>query len=427
MRLGVLICFLAASGLAQTRSSEPPPREAMGTDARITAASRALKASPENSRAACQLALAFIRKMRETVDGQYLDRAASLVNDVLARDPADYEALRLRTEIAMEKHEFARVAEYSEEMTRFAADDPGAWGFLGDALMELGQYRRAGEAYARMIALKPALASFNRVAWHRFVTGDAKAAIELMNAAIQAGSKLPDDMAWCLADLAGIYWKTGAVEGSEQAYRRALTYSPNYYPAWAGMGRIASARNQVKQAIAAYLHAQAIVPLPDFAAALEELYIRAGDTAKARGQRALLDSAAITLRASGEKANRMLALIYADTGQQLDRAEELTANELDARPDVYSWDARAWVLFHQNELDEAWSAAQNALRFGTAEPAFHYHAGMIARAMGRKEDAQRELRAALALNPNWNYAQAREARAALDINGSEAPANLSQQ
>ena len=55
------------------------------------------------------------------------------MESVLTRDPGNYESLRLRSEIDMERHEFARVAEYSQEMARLAPDDPANWGTLGDA------------------------------------------------------------------------------------------------------------------------------------------------------------------------------------------------------------------------------------------------------------------------------------------------------
>ena len=412
-RLAILGFLFAFSGSPQMR---PPValRGASGDlDAQIAAAAKVLSARPEDSRAACRLAVAYLRKMRETVEFDYLERAARLVDDVLSRDPGYYEALRLRTEIAMERHEFALVAEYSAEMTRFAPNDPGAWGSLGDAAMELGDYGRAKNAYEKMVALKPALPSFSRIAWLRFITGDAPGAIALMQSATRSGGGNPQDLAWCLSDLGSLYWKTGNGIEAEASYRRALEILPTYYAAWAGLGRMASARNQVKEAIAAYTKAQANVPMPEYAAALEDLYTRAGNAKAAREQVALLQASEITLRATGEKANRTLALVYADAGRELERARELVENEIHARPDVYTWDAYSWVLFRQKELDKAWNAAQKALAVHTPEPAFHFHAGMIADAKGLNEDARRELQAALALNSQWDYVQAEQARATL--------------
>src|SRR5690349_6306826 len=136
MRLVSLM--LSGIGLlcAQSRVAEPiASSAAMKTDERIAAYIKAVAAQPGSSHLQNLLALTYIQKMRETVDFSYLDRASSLVESVLVRDPGNYEALRLRSEIDMERHEFARVAEYSDEMTRFAPAEPSNWGTLGDALM----------------------------------------------------------------------------------------------------------------------------------------------------------------------------------------------------------------------------------------------------------------------------------------------------
>ena len=58
-------------------------------------------------------------------------------------------------------------------------------------------------------------------------------------------------------------------------------------------------------------------------------------------------------RAQGEKANRALALAFADAKVNLSRARELAEGELKVRNDVYSWDALAWVLYQQGHVAEA--------------------------------------------------------------------------
>jgi Flp pilus assembly protein TadD len=57
---------------------------------------------------------------------------------------------------------------------------------------------------------------------------------------------------------------------------------------------------------------------------------------------------------------------------------------------------------------------QHALALGTEDAMLHYHAGVIAHAQGRTDDAQRELRTALAINPAWHPAQPDDARHLLE-------------
>lgn len=401
-----LVMLAVAAGLSgQSRVTEPKK-----TDERIASYSKAVAAQPGSAHLQSLLARAYIQKMRETVDFSYLDKASALVEGVLARDPGNYETLRLRSEIDMERHEFARVAEYSQEMSRFAPDDPANWGTLGDALMELGRYPEAGEAYSKMLSLRPDLASYNRAAWYHFVTGRLDEAIALMKSAIAADSPAAENVAWCWNDLGNIYFKTGRLREAEEAYGKALAAFPGYYPANAGMGRVRAAQKRWKEAIDNYRRAQATVPMPEFAAALEDLYALAGNAAESRKQRELLEAIDRMNRASGERTNRNLALIFADHDRNLDRAAELADNEIKVRPDVYTQDAVGWVRYKQHRYEEAEASAEKAIALGTPEPAFYYHAGLIAEALGRTQEAATRLERAMRLNPDFDPVQAARLR-----------------
>jgi tetratricopeptide (TPR) repeat protein len=407
MQSTTAILLLAAAALcAQSRVAEPIASSAkLKTDERIAAYSQAVAKQPTSSHLQNLLALSYIQKMRETVDFSYLDRASSLVEAVLVRDPGNYESLRLRSEIDMERHEFARVAEYSREMTRFAPDDPANWGTLGDSSMELGHYDAAGEAYARMLSLRPDLASYNRVAWYQFVNGHVDQAITMMKSAIAADSPAAENVAWCWNDLGNIYFKTGHLADAEEAYTKAITVFPGYYPSYAGMGRVRAAQKRWKEAIENFRHAQATVPMPEFAAALEDLYSLSGNPLESRKQRELLDAIDRMNRSSGERTNRNLALLFADHDRNLDRAAELAGNEIKVRPDVYTQDAVAWVRYKQKRYAEAEAAAEKALALQTPEPAFYYHAGLIAVAMGNRDEATARLKRAQELNPDFDPVQ----------------------
>jgi tetratricopeptide (TPR) repeat protein len=106
-------------------------------------------------------------------------------------------------------------------------------------------------------------------------------------------------------------------------------------------------------------------------------------------------------------------LIFANLDHQLPRALELAQGELDIRQDVFSYDALAWALLKNGQLEAAQEAIAKALKMGTPEASFHYHAGMIAAALGKKADAVRELQQALTLNPQFDLRQAAIAQAKL--------------
>jgi len=386
---------------------------ALKTDERIALYETLVATKAENLHYQNLLATAYIQKMRETTDFAYVDRAERLINQVLSSEGNNYEALRLRSEIQLERHQFAQVAEYSRDMIRIAPDDSWNWGTLGDALMELGDYDHAADAYQKMVTLKPNLASYNRASYYRFVLGDAPGAVAVMKQAIAAGSSSSENTAWCLVDLGSLLFKTGQVDLAGQAYRTALATFRGYYPAYAGLGRLAAAQGNYSEAIEHYKRAQAAVPFPEYAAALADLFERTGNKDAATKQRDLIDVIDKMARAGNEKTNRNLALVYADQDRRLDRALELAQGELKVRGDVYTYDALAWSLYKNGKYEEAEQAAFKALKWGTPEPAFHYHAGMIAKARGKKEDAAKHLQRALALNPAFDWKQAAVANAAL--------------
>ena len=349
----------------------------LSTDDRIAMYSAMGQARPENAHYQVLLASAYVQKTRETTDFSYLDRAASLLSNTLTADGSNYEALRLLTETQLERHQFAEAAESSRRLIRIAPSDPWNWGTLGDGLIEMGDYDAAGDAYQKMVTLRPDLASYNRAAHFRFLYNDAAGAIEIMQRAIESGSAAPENVAWCLVDLGNIYLKTGQRDAAKKSFEQALRVFPNYHPSLAGVGRVLAQSGDVKGAIASYARAQQITPLPDYAAALFDLHMKLGQVEQARKQKELIEMTHAVSKASGERANRNLVLIFADHGWNLDRALELAQGELEFRRDVYSYDALAWALYKNGRVPEAREAMEKALKLATPEPLFREHAKAI--------------------------------------------------
>src|ERR1017187_6198221 len=71
---------------------------AMKTDERIAYFEKLLKDHPGEPKYQAGLAAGFIQKMRETTNFTYLDRATTVVNQILKADAKSYDGLRLLTE-----------------------------------------------------------------------------------------------------------------------------------------------------------------------------------------------------------------------------------------------------------------------------------------------------------------------------------------
>jgi tetratricopeptide (TPR) repeat protein len=370
------------------------------TDEHISMYETLVKVQPEVLHYKNLLAGAYIQKVRESMDYSYLDRASQLLTDVLGADSKNYEAARLRTEIALERHDFKVAAEYSRKLIEWAPGDSWNWGTLGDALTEIGDYDNAADAYQKMVSLRPDLSSYNRAAYFRFLYGDVENAVKIMKMAISAGSPMAENTAWCEVELGKIYLKTGKVKEAADAFNAALRRFPNYHPALAGVAQAAAAKSDWKTALI-YMHrAQAATPLPDYSAALYDYYMASGDPKEAAKQKEMIQVIDQVGQAAKEKANRNIAIIYADHDWSLSRALELAKNELEVRGDIYTYDALAWALYKNKQYAEAGAAMTKAMQLKTPEASFYYHAGRIATALGKTEEAAQMMKKARELNPN---------------------------
>ncbi|MGI8744846.1 MAG: tetratricopeptide repeat protein [Bryobacteraceae bacterium] len=377
------------------------------TDDRILFYQKIVTTNPKNVHYKIWLAGAYVQKMRETTDFTYINRAAGLLDTVLSADPGNYEALRLQAMVQLEYHQFSKAVESSQALIGMKPGDPWNYGILGDAFIEIGDYEKAADAFQKMADIRPDLSSYNRAAHYHFLNNDVKGAIDLMKRAVSAGSSAPENVAWCLVELGHIYMKTGQLDEAENAYRSALRYFPASHSALAGLGKVQAMKGELPEAIESYRHAQSITPLPDYASALFDLYSAQGRKKDAEQQMQTLDMIDKMMQVNHEKVNRNLALIYADHDRRLDRALQLAQAELGSRRDVYTYDALAWALYKSKRFDEAAQASEKALKLNTPEPSFYYHAGMIAAALGKIPEAQKDLERALALNPKFDILQAR--------------------
>src|SRR5438132_10003260 len=112
--------ILLVSPLLLAQRPAPNQSIAGSGDRQIEINQKQAAAQPANLHFQNLLASAYIQKVRESQDFSYLDRASKIVDAVLDSDAGNYEGMRLRSEIELERHSFAQVAEYSEELIKLA-------------------------------------------------------------------------------------------------------------------------------------------------------------------------------------------------------------------------------------------------------------------------------------------------------------------
>lgn len=376
-------------------------RPATGSlDPTIASLQQRLRRSPDDWQGLAALGLAYVQQARVTADPSYYPRAEGVLERSLAIRGENEVALLGLAALAAARHDFAASLRYGEMARELNPYDASAFGVIGDALLELGRYDAAFDAYQAMIDRRPDLASYARASYARELQGDVPGAIEAMERARSFAASRAD-AAWASYQLGELRFGTGDLAGAAAEYRRGIGEAPGFVPNLAGLAKVAWARGDLDRAIRGYEEVVERYPTAEHAIALGELYRAAGRGEDAARTFALVDAIGRLSSANGVNVDLELALYEADHGDPLEALAAARA-EWERRRSVHVADALAWAL-HANGRDaEALRYARRALSLGTRNALFLFHAGMIARALGQDALAVRYLGAALETNPRFS-------------------------
>ncbi len=401
-----------------------------GTTHIIHSAQSVVARNPKNAAGYAGLGAAYFQRARETGDiGDYqlAEEALNRSLDLVSADFSADAALATMAEVCMGEHRFTDALSYAQKALSLGTGDVSPFAIVGDAYADMGEYEKAGSAYARLtprdMTLSPraAYARDSRLSYLKFIAGETAAAIALMNTAVAEGVEAQlksENLAWLYYELGEYETQAGDTASADAAYLAALNIHPGDYRVLAALAKLRANNGRYEEAIVLYQKAIAVVPMPLFIAELGDLYATAGNQEEAQKQYALVEYIGRLGRINQVLHNRDLALFYADHDRKLPEAIDLAQKELEVRHDIYTWDALAWALYKNGKLTEAADASDKALKFGTRDPLLLFHSGMIAAGLGHREQARSELQQALNINPHFHltYADAAQQRlAALDM------------
>jgi tetratricopeptide (TPR) repeat protein len=372
-----------------------------------------LEVVPEDGHGWASLGIAYVEAARIFGDPAYYPKAEEALDRAVALGtPGDDDPLLGMGTLALARHDFAGALGWGRRALGVNPDDASVYGVIGDAQIELGRYRAAFATFDTMVATRPDLSSYARLAYARELRGDVTGAMRAMTLA-EGAAGTPQDRAWTAAQIGDLAWRSGRPRLAEAAYERSLAWVPAYLPARAGLARVAWGRGDLRGAIAAYRWITARSPLPEHVIALGDLYTATGRTDAASVQYDLARAEAALLRANGVNVEVELAVFEADHGDPAVALRQARAGWA-SRHSIHAADALAWALYRAGSPEEALPYARLALRLGTADAAIHFHAGMIALAAGETDAARDHLETALAINPRFSILQAPVAARILD-------------
>lgn len=382
------------------------------TDERLAALERAARAEPENPTPLIELASTLLGLVRQGGDTQAYVRADAALADAIKRDPSSAAAYTERGILRLGRHDFRGALRDGEKAHALAPEIVKTLGVLVDANIELGRYREAASVLQRMVDRKPNLDSYARVAYLRELRGDLSGASQALTLATSAGGEGPENVAFVQSLLGNLELAQRRPDPAQRAFRTALAKVPGYAPAQAGLARIDIARGRHDQAITRLRALVARDPKQEYVVLLAELQLAAGQTQAARRILAKVPDELKRLESAGENTETEKALFEADHGD-VNRAVTAGRAAWANAPSVRAADALGWALTRAGDPRGGLTYARQAVRLGTRDPSFLFHAGMTAKAAGRDADARRWLRKTLSGNPSFSPLHATAARKAL--------------
>lgn len=366
-----------------------------------------------NADVLARLGFAYQLRWRETADASFLPRSEAALRKALTERPNDPAATLGLGSLALIQHDFRKALLLGRKARRLAPDSAQPYAVVGDALLELGRYDEAFAAFEKMVATRPTLAGYARIAYARELRGDRAGAIDAMKLALDTAGGVPEPTAWTLVELAKLELGRGRLTSAEQALRQAQRVFPGYVYAGEQQARVLFARGRTGAAVRQARRVSEAIPLPQFVALLADLLERRGDRAEAMRQRATVGAIQRLLAASGVRTDLDDAFYRADLALAPAATVELARRARADRPSVHGDDALGWALARAGRCREATRWLDRALRLGTKDATLFFHRGYAAGCAGDAAGRTEWYRKAVALNPHFSVRWAPVARRAL--------------
>jgi tetratricopeptide (TPR) repeat protein len=286
--------------------------------------------------------------------------------------------------------------------------------------LELGRYDDAKRIVGRLakrsggvpedVALDTLVSRYDELTGHL-----ARARERFERATAYANARYDDpvqERAWFFFRGGELAFEAGDDDAALAHERRALELFPNYSEANRVLARVTCSLHRWRECRDAAAASARVVPYPEVLGYEADAQRALGDAAGA----AQTADTIVTVERIGNAqriSDRLLATYYSEHRIRADDAYRIAGRELAVRDDVFSEDTLGWCAAMTGRWGEARRRSAAALRLGTENALFRYHAGIIALHFGQRALAKRRFTEALALSPHFHPVYADDARVRL--------------
>jgi tetratricopeptide (TPR) repeat protein len=353
-----------------------------------------LQAHPGVVKNYTELAQLFLQEARITGNHhEYIPKAQQLLKTALTLDSNDLHAQLGQASLLMTLHHFSKAKAVAERCVQAYPYNATGYGILCDALVELGLYSQAVQIADKMVALRPDLRSYSRVAYLREIHGDIDGALVAMKLAADAGVRGTEQRSWTLYQLGLLLLQKNAVADAERLFKGILEERPHYPYALGGLSMIAALRSEWFEAVNLLIEASHRCSDHGFIEQLAGVY-RAMQEHDVAGE---FVKKALEAFAQHEREGWNIRREYAAFCLKHDiyLTESLAQAEQDykSRPtNIDALSVYAFALYKNNRPYEALRLIEQALQVSSRHPLLCYHAALICAAAGQQERSKELLK-----------------------------------
>jgi tetratricopeptide (TPR) repeat protein len=369
--------------------------------------------SPSDPQNYVDLGGAYLTRYGETEDPAFYPKARQAFETALDLAPNDYSVLSGAAQLELSQHHFRRGLALAEQARRINPATVEIDGMITDAQIELGRYGAAANTLQRYVSRRPELGSYARISYFKELHGDIGGAITAMQLAAAASGDRSADSVFATTLLGKLRADQGDSAAAEATFRRVLTLDPSNPDARLGLAGIEAGNGNTEAALELYRAVQREIAAPDHAILL-------GEAEQATGHRAAATEAYREARAAFEREESVGTNTTTERAVfEADHGDPATAVEYGRRawrltPSVRAADAYSWALSAAGEHRAALRFSDLAMRLGSRDPAFLYHAGIVAFRAGQSDRARAVLSRLVAQSPAFSALDGPRAQRVLD-------------